>query len=78
MVDEIPNSSDMIFNFFGKRESITDQARYSLSHGAIEPFNIVGFAALFADLQMSFGRENTGIRGPKIGISESRFLINEG
>ena len=44
MVDEIPNSPNMVFQLFGEREGFTNKARYSLAHCAIKAFNVIGFA----------------------------------
>jgi len=73
MTYEILDSSDMIFQLLGERQSFSNQARYPLPHRAIESLYMVGFATLFVDYLMLFLWYYSLIRLPIIRV-ESRFL----
>jgi len=78
MVNKIPYCSGMIFNFFGKRESSSDQSGNSLSHCVAEPFSITCFSASLSCSTVPFGRKNLFIRGPEIRITDSTLPVNAG
>jgi len=75
-MNEIPYSSDMIFDFFGKRQSLSGQSRNSLPHCIVESFYMVCFSALLFYSAMSLGWKNICISRPKIRITNSALTIN--
>jgi hypothetical protein len=61
-MNKIPNSSDMIGEYFREWKSFSYQSRYSLSHGIIKSFYIVCLASILSYYSMSFLRKNYPIR----------------
>jgi hypothetical protein len=77
-VNEKPNSANGIIALLGKRETLGDKARETLSTGMIEAFNGISQTRLFAHRTMTFRGNNLLIRLPKIGVSNSTLPINRG
>jgi hypothetical protein len=74
--NEKPNSANRIIEFFGKRETLGDKTRETLSTAMIEAFNRVSQTRIFVNTTMTFRGNNLPIRLPKIGISNSTLPIN--
>jgi hypothetical protein len=58
---EVPNSTNMIIEFFGKRDAGSDQAREALSEGMIELFNMISLTGFFTNGTARFARDNCSI-----------------
>ena len=60
-MNKIPNSPNMIGEFFGEWKSFSHQSRYSLSHRIIKSFYIVCHTSLLSYCLVSFLRKNCSI-----------------
>src|SRR4028119_802081 len=60
-MNEIPNSPNMIGEFFGEGKSFSHQSRYSLSHRIIKSFYIVCQTSFLSYCLVSFLRKNCSI-----------------
>ncbi len=68
MANEILDGADMIGEFLGKRERVSDQPRYPLSQRAVESLDVIGDAPLLVDDPMLLCWNHTLIRTKAIGI----------
>ncbi len=76
MMYKIPYRTDMILNFFGKRECFSYQSGNSLSHCVIKPLNMIGFSSFFTNRTMPFGRKNFVAGRPEICIRNGTLPVN--
>ena len=44
MVDESPDSTDVVLKLFGEGQGLSDESRTTLPEGVVEALNMVGFA----------------------------------
>src|SRR4028119_582581 len=72
-MNKIPNSPNMIGEFFGERKSFYHQPRYSLSHRIIKSFYIVCLTSILSYFLVSFFWKNSSIRKDK-SLYNSRHI----
>ena len=75
VVDEVPNGTNVVGKFLGKRERFANEATATLTDGAIEPFNQTGFASAFIDGFVAFGRQNTGVDLKEISEADCALAV---
>ena len=68
MANEILDGADMIGEFLGKRERVSDQPRYPLSQRAVESIDVIGYPLLLFDDSMLLLWNDTFIGLPSICI----------
>ena len=49
MADEIPDCSDVMLDFLGKRQSCTHQPGDALTERIVKPLDVIGFTRLLRD-----------------------------
>ena len=76
IVNEVPNSPNVVGEFLGKRERFANEPTAALTDGAIEPFNQTGFATAFVDGFMAFGRQNTGVDLKEISEADGSLAVS--
>jgi hypothetical protein len=75
VVDEIPDRADMVGEFLGEGERVTDKPTATLANGVVKALDIAGFAAFFSNRMVALGRQHGCIRGPKIGVAHGALAI---
>ena len=75
IVDNIPDSANMVFQFLRKGQCFSNQAGNPLSHRAIEAFDMVGLSGLFAYCVVASGWNDRLIRLPEVSIADGALLI---
>ncbi len=76
MMNEEPNSADMILQLLGKGEGFSNQSADPLPDGAIKSLDIIGLAGLFTNWTMSFAGNDGLISLPEIGVTDGTLPIN--
>jgi len=69
VVDEGPDSADVVIEVFGEGEGFPDKSRASLPQGVVEAFDMVGLSRLLADLVEGIGVEDSPVSFPVVGLS---------
>ena len=68
-MDEQPDSTEMVSEFFGERQGFSDQPRDALTQGVVEAFDVVGLTTFFADMVQRLGIEDGVVSLPEVHIS---------
>ena len=71
VVNEQPDCGDVVIKLFREGQGFSDQAGAALAEGTVETLDVIGLAAVFADMVQSFGVENGVISTPEIDIGFS-------
>ena len=68
MVDESPDSADVIVEFFGEGKRFPHQPRAALPERVVEALDVVGLPRIFADLMQLVSIENRFVGVPEVGV----------
>lgn len=68
MVDEEPDSPNVVSQGFGEGQGFANQPRNPLSKGVVETLDVVGQAGFFIHLMVAFVVEDGGIGFPEVGV----------
>ena len=75
MIDKKPDPSDMFFELFTERQRLPYQIGTELASRIVQPFDMGGFAGIFANLAQPFRRQDVGVTLPKIAVQPRPFPI---
>ena len=78
MVNEIPDSTNVILQFLRKRQRLSHQLGDLLTKSAVEPLNVISLSAIFAHRSMSFAWNDLLIGFPEVCVSDSTLSIDRG
>jgi len=77
-MNEVPDSANVIGKLLGERERIADEPTAALANRVVETLNVGCLTAVFASGLVPFGRENSCIGGPKIGVADRALAVHSG
>jgi hypothetical protein len=71
VVNEVPDSPDVVFKFLGEGQSFSNQARDPLPQGIVETLDVIGQARCFTDLMQGFVIEDSIIDFLEVSVGLS-------
>lgn len=74
-MNEKPYCTYMAFQFFGKRKGFTHESGDPLPDRVVETFDIIRHSAILSDGTVTFGREDSFVSPPKIGVNNGALTI---
>lgn len=75
MVDEEPDSTEMIFQLLGEGQGLSNQAADALAQGVVEPLDEAGLAAVLWRRPMAPGREDLLVGHPEVCVSSDPLAV---
>lgn len=68
MMDEEPDSTEVVIKLFGEGKGFTNQPRDTLSKGVIETLDVIGLTTFFANVVECFGIEDSVVSFPEVHV----------
>ena len=75
-MNEIPDGTDMIGQFFRERKGLAHESATALAEGVVVTLDMIGLPTFFADRTAALLRQNCFIRFPIIRVADGTLAVD--